>query len=168
MKCYLLLGNWLSGRADTAPAWYMRVYVLFLIIRSSRDARVRFQAHHHCCLTWIFCVKWNMRDVELPTFTGGTHAVHPNSECTKLFSHAPLAKIPAAAESFPPRWDVSGVNFPAREILANPSRPVAILLYTDRQLPREKIAFSSPWPGWDSLSFSGWLNLCILQQASLL
>ena len=23
----------------------------------------RLQAHRHCCLTWIFCVKWNMRDV---------------------------------------------------------------------------------------------------------
>ena len=22
----------------------------------------RLQAHRHCCLTWIFCVKWNMRD----------------------------------------------------------------------------------------------------------
>ena len=22
----------------------------------------RLQAHLHCCLTWIFCVKWNMRD----------------------------------------------------------------------------------------------------------
>ena len=22
----------------------------------------RLQAHRHCCLTWIFCVKWNMRE----------------------------------------------------------------------------------------------------------
>ena len=25
----------------------------------------RLQAHRHCCLTWIFCVKWNMRDDSL-------------------------------------------------------------------------------------------------------
>ena len=27
--------------------------------------RRRLQAHRHCCLTWIFCVKWNMRDIEV-------------------------------------------------------------------------------------------------------
>ena len=26
--------------------------------------RRRLQAHRYCCLTWIFCVKWNMRDIE--------------------------------------------------------------------------------------------------------
>ena len=41
MKCQLLLGDWLSGS--------------------------RLQAHRHCCLTWIFCVKWNMRDL-LPVY----------------------------------------------------------------------------------------------------
>ena len=25
----------------------------------------RLQAHRHCCLTWIFCVKWNMRDLQV-------------------------------------------------------------------------------------------------------
>ena len=25
----------------------------------------RLQAHRHCCLTWIFCVKWNMRDLSM-------------------------------------------------------------------------------------------------------
>ena len=25
----------------------------------------RLQAHRHCCLTWIFCVKWNMRDYRI-------------------------------------------------------------------------------------------------------
>ena len=29
----------------------------------------RLQAHRHCCLTWIFCVKWNMRDMGLPYVT---------------------------------------------------------------------------------------------------
>ena len=27
--------------------------------------RRRLQAHRHCCLTWIFCVEWNMRDIEV-------------------------------------------------------------------------------------------------------
>ena len=27
----------------------------------------RLQAHRHCCLTWIFCVKWNMRDRKCAT-----------------------------------------------------------------------------------------------------
>ena len=25
----------------------------------------RLQAHRHCCLSWIFCVEWNMRDIEV-------------------------------------------------------------------------------------------------------
>ena len=42
VKCHLLLGDWLLGRADMAPD--KRVYMWFLIIRGSRDVWI-----------WWFC-----------------------------------------------------------------------------------------------------------------
>ena len=124
MKCHLLLGDWLSGRADMAPDisectcgfWsfavvemcesggpnppshfqfevlhkivYLQVFRVWFLYLDAEWFAVdivlvccwwlvkgvarppmlcvaqnhRLQAHRHCCLTWIFCVKWNMRD----------------------------------------------------------------------------------------------------------
>ena len=61
-------------RQSRHGAWYKRVYMWFLVIRGSRDVWIwwfrRWQAHCHCCLTWIFSVKWNIRDLSP---TAGAH-----------------------------------------------------------------------------------------------
>ena len=64
-----------TGAAITGEAWSVEGFVDEILENVLRvliepDLRLyflrrRLHAHRHCCLTWIICVKWNMRDVEV-------------------------------------------------------------------------------------------------------
>ena len=148
MKCYLLLGDWLPGRADMAPdiskctcgfwsfavvemcesggpnppshyqfdvlqlykivfffkflrlipvlrRWVVccghRVDVLLVVgvgvarppvLCVAQNERLHAHRNHHCCLTWIFCVKWNMSDQGF--------SVPSESRCAPVESRAKL------------------------------------------------------------------------------